>query len=296
VLVDLLIQTVRKIGAKAEREASEELVGEFKRVAGKETLLFRVAEASVQRPDGTVKEVIFPVVGEGTLRDLIAEYKSSGPTYRRTVQTKLKASYTNHYRRGLIPLLSVLEFRSNNTAHRPVLDALELIGRYARASKLTYYPAGETIPAHAGIDEDWRQLVYRQNGRGRERVVRTVYEVATFQALREQLRCKEIWVAGAEKWRNPDEDLPADFEHRRGEHYAALRKPLDPSKFIDQVRDEMRTELSALHRALPGLPFLEIADRGKRGAIKLTPLEALPEPPNLRTLKRDVHRRWGPSR
>jgi hypothetical protein len=68
------------------------------------------------------------------------------------------------------------------------------------------------------------------------------------------------------------------------------------SKFIDQVRDEMRTELSALHRALPGLPFLEIADRDKRGAIKLTPLEALPEPPNLRTLKRDVHRRWGPSR
>ena len=24
-----------------------------------------------------------------------------------------------------------------------------------------------------------------------------VYEVATFQALREQLRCKEIWVVGA---------------------------------------------------------------------------------------------------
>ncbi len=38
------------------------------------------------------------------------------------------------------------------------------------------------------------------------------YEVATFRALREQLRCKEIWVAGGWRYRNPDEDLPKDFE------------------------------------------------------------------------------------
>jgi integrase/recombinase XerD len=63
-----------------------------------------------------------------------------------------------------------------------VLDALELIARYAQASKLTYYPAGETILAHSGIDEDWRELAYRSDGRGRERVVRMVYEIATFQA------------------------------------------------------------------------------------------------------------------
>jgi hypothetical protein len=150
-----MISTVHKIGAKAERKVSEKLIGEFKHVAGKERLLFRLAEASIRCPDGAVKEVVFPVVGERTLQELVAEYKSSG--YRRTVQRKLKASYTNHYRRGLIRLLSVLEFRSNNTAHRPVLDALELIARYAHASKLSYYPTGETVPAPAGIDEDWRE-------------------------------------------------------------------------------------------------------------------------------------------
>jgi Tn3 transposase DDE domain len=262
-------------------------------VAGKERLLFRVAEASLAQPDGKVKEVIFPVVGEGTLRDLIAEYKSSGPTYRRTVQTKLKASYTNHYRRGLIRLLGVLEFRSNNSAHRPVLDALDLVVRYARRSSLTYYPAGETIPAHAGIDEDWRELVYRADSRGRVRVLRMAYEIATFQALRDQLRCKEIWVHGADRWRNPDEDLPADFEQRRTEHYAVLAKPLDPSEFIDQVRAELREELQALHRALPELPWLEIKDRGKRGVIKLTALDSQPEPQNIPRLKREVKSRWG---
>jgi hypothetical protein len=45
--------------------------------------------------------------------------------------------------------------------------------------------------------------------------------------LRAALRRREIYVSGAHRWRNPDEDLPADFEHNRGVHYAAIRKPRD---------------------------------------------------------------------
>ena len=72
-----------------------------------------------------------------------------------------------------------------------------------------------------------------------------------FQALREKLRCKEIWVVGAEKWRNPDLDLPADFEANRTENYARLRKPLDPRRFAAEMREELDAELSALNNALP---------------------------------------------
>ena len=222
----------------------------------------------------------------------MAEFKSSGPTYQRTVKATLKASYTNHYRAGMIKLLSVLEFRSNNTTHRPVLDALQLIARYANAGNLRYYPAGETVPVHRGIAGEWEALVYANDAHHRQRVVRMVYEVCTFQALREQLRCKEIWVVGADKWRNPAEDLPTDFEERRVEHYAALRKPLDPTEFVDELREEMRAELDALHAALPRYDWLTISDRAS-GAITLTPLAAAPEPRNLRRLKQAVHTRWG---
>ncbi|MGW3513514.1 hypothetical protein [Streptomyces sp. NPDC000994] len=44
-----------------------------------------------------------------------------------------------------------------------------------------------------------------------------VYEVVAFQALRDQFKYKEIWVVGADKWRNPGEDLPQDFGALRGE-------------------------------------------------------------------------------
>jgi hypothetical protein len=134
--------------------------------------------------------------------------------------------------------------------------------------------------------------VYQTDKRGKQRVTRMVYEVCTFQALREQLRCKEIWVVGADKWRNPAEDLPTDFEQRRAEHYEALRKPLDATEFITAMQAEMRAELDALHEAVPKCEWLEIKER-KSGAIKLTPLSKAPEPVNLRKLKKAVRTRWG---
>jgi hypothetical protein len=76
------------------------------------------------------------------------------------------------------------------------------------------------------------------------------------QALRERLRCKEIWVLGAHEWRNPDEDLPDGFETHRVEHSDKLHKPLDPAAFTAQLREEMRTELAALNDALPGRDWL----------------------------------------
>jgi len=292
-LVDLLIATVHRINARAEKKITEELIREFKRVTGKETILFRIAEAAVDHPDDTVRAALFPAVpgGERTLRDLVAEYKASGPTYRRSVQTTLKASYSNHYRRGLIRLLEVLTFRSSNTQHQPVIEALALIGRHAHDGNTSYYPLGEQVPVHSGTLGDWADLVWRSDRRGRRRVVRMAYEVACFQALRDRLRCKEIWVEGADRWRNPDQDLPQDFEARRAEHYQALRKPLDPSRFIDELQAEHRHELALLNDALPGLAWLDVADR-PGGAIRLTPLEAAPEPRNLRRLKREVERRW----
>jgi len=151
---------------------------------------------------------------------------------------------------------------------------------------------GETVPVHRGLGGDWQDVAYRADKRGQPRVVRMVYEVATFQALRDQLRCKEIWVVGAGRWRNPDEDLPADFAERREQNYRELRKPVDPAVFVEELREQMRTELAALNAELPHLGWVEITER-RSGAIKLIPVPAQPEPRNLRRVKAEVLRRWG---
>ncbi|MEU0568993.1 Tn3 family transposase [Nonomuraea sp. NPDC005983] len=297
-LVELLIATVHRIKARADSKVTKELINAFKRVTGKENILFKVADAALGHPDDPVRQVIFPAVsgGEQTLRDLVHEFKTKGPAYRTTVQTTvqttLRASYTNHYRRGLIALLDTLEFKSNNTAYQPVIEALKLIRRYAKAGNTTYYPRGEVVPEHRGTAGDWENLVFKNDKRGRRRVVRMVYEIVTFQALREALRCKEIWVVGAHSFRDPEEDLPKDFAARRVENYAELRKPLDPQDFIAELKAEMRAELEALNTALPRLDWVTISER-KSGAIKLTKLGPAEEPRNLRKIKNEVGRRWG---
>ena len=295
-LVDLLITTVHRINARAETRVVNEFVTELKRVAGKENILFKMTEAALGGPDRLVSEVIYPAVpgGAETLAALLQEYRTQGTGYRQHKQRVFKASYTNHYRKGLIQLLDALEFGSTNTAHAPMMEALALIKRYSNQAtgNTQYYARGEHVPLDGVVPADLRELMYRADKRGQMRILRSVYECGVFQTLREQLRCKEIWVAGADKWRNPDEDLPADFEASRAQNYAALRKPLDPARFTSDLREEMHAELAALNDALPDLDWLQIIHR-KSGAITLTPLDAAPEPRNLRRLKAAVKARWG---
>ena len=60
-----------------------------------------------------------------TLRDLVAEARADERAFSTRVRVQLRSSYSHHYRRGLPKLLKALRFRCNNTAHRPVMDALD---------------------------------------------------------------------------------------------------------------------------------------------------------------------------
>ncbi len=160
-LVDLLIETIHHIGARAERKVERELLDDLKRVTGKQNLLFELADATLDQPDGIVREVVFPVVGEQTLRDLVKEWKATGPTYRTTLRTVIRNSYRGHYRRMVPQVLQILEFRSNNERHRPVILALDLIKRYA-GTKVHTFPVEEEVP----LDGVVREPLARSSDRG----------------------------------------------------------------------------------------------------------------------------------
>jgi hypothetical protein len=217
-LVDLLIATVHRINARADTKVTKDFVAELKRVSGKENILFKMTEAALRSPGERVEDVIYPTVpgGHETLAALLREYRANGTSYRQHRQRVFKASYTSHYRAGLIQIIEVLEFGSTNTAHAPMVEALALIKRYKAdvPGRVKCYAAGEHVPVDGIIPAELAELMYAGEGRCR-RILRTVYECGVFQALREKLRCKEIWVIGAEKWRNPDLDLSADFEANR---------------------------------------------------------------------------------
>lgn len=96
-LVDLLLGLVHKIDTRAETRVERELFGEWTRVRGKDAMLVRIATAATDRPDGTVREAIFPVAGEQTLHDVIREARADQRTFQERKRTVLRSSYSSHY-------------------------------------------------------------------------------------------------------------------------------------------------------------------------------------------------------
>jgi hypothetical protein len=197
-LADLLIETIHHIGARAERRVERELLDDLKRVSGKQNLLFDLAGAAIEQPDGIVRDVVFPVVSEQTLRDLVREAKATGPSYRTTLRTVIRNSYKGYYRRMVPEILERLEFRSNNAHHRPVIEALDLLKRYA-GTRLQTFPVEEVVPIDGIVQGLWREAVVEKDAKGRPRVNRITYEICVLEALRDKLRCKEVWVVGANR-------------------------------------------------------------------------------------------------
>jgi hypothetical protein len=285
-LVDLLNAMIHHVGMQAERRVTKELLQHIKHVANKTGILRQLAEAAVNHPDGITKEVLFRVVDERTLRDLITELHPISLVQRQRVQTVMRRSYGSHYRRMVPPLLHVLEFRSNNAVHRPVIEALDLIKRYD-GSTATYYDPNDLVPLDGVVPTAWHDVLFDRTRQG-QRVHRVTYEICVLQALREKLRCKELWVIGADRHRNPEEDLPQDFAMHRDTYYATLKLPLDGDAFIQQLQHEHEAALAMLDQGLPRNPSVRILPKAG-GWINLTPLAPQLEPPQLHALK---HERW----
>jgi hypothetical protein len=129
-------------------------------VRGKTGILFKVASAVTEAPDGVVREVIFPVVDERTFHALVKEAVAAGTTPARRVHTAVRGSYGSYYRRMMPKLLAALDFRSNNGAHRPIIEALERV-RAAEGEGRQYFSCDE-VPTRPS-DQDRRPRRRDQN-------------------------------------------------------------------------------------------------------------------------------------
>lgn len=173
-----------------------------------------------------------------------------------------------------------------------MIEALDLLRRYApRPRTVRTYDVGEDVPLDGAVPAEWRDAVVDAHGR----VERVPYELCVLRALRDGIRRRELWVVGAQRWGNPDDDLPADFESHREIHYTALRQPLDASSFVADLRAQMTEALSGLGRALAAASTGGVRFTTRRGEpwITVPKLARHDEPPNLGRLKQAVVERWG---
>lgn len=147
-----------------------------------------------------------------------------------------------------------------------------------------------TVPLDGVVADDWQELV-QDDERGA--INRISYEWCVLTTLREKLRCKEVWVKGARRFRNPDEDLPQDFDARRTDYYAALKQPQDARVFVEALRHRMEQALAHLAASLPTNDKVKLVTTKKgKGRICVTPLDEQPEGPNIVALTAALVQRW----
>jgi len=277
------------MGKKAERRIEAGLGEALQKAAGKMVKLYRMAKAAVDAPKGIIEEVIFPAAPEKWLLTLIQEVEK-GSGYKGKVRTSLQRSYRYHYRRMVPELLNTLEFQCTNARHQPVMQAIDVLKSNLN-HKGSSYPKGVQAPLKGVVPSDWMPLVVEKEG-GPSKINRVTYEICVLKALRERLRCREIWVVGSRRYRDPEEDLPQDFEDRKAAYYEDLGVPLDPKAFTAALREEMTRYLRILDEQMPANPKVKILRKKNGGRISISPFEAQAEPENLVKLKQEVNLRW----
>ena len=85
--------------------------------------------------------------------------------------------------------------------HQPLLRGIALVSKYID-KKNVYYPETEDIPDEL-LEGEAREMVVKDDS-GYERVIKHYFELVVLQRLEKALKCKEIWVESAFKYRDPD--------------------------------------------------------------------------------------------
>ena len=288
-LIELLIQITHKIKINSEKKVEKTLVKEIRKVYGKEKILFDMATTAIENPEGIIEETLYPIVGgKERLQDLVKEL-SSQKEYNERVYSTIRRSYSSHYRQIIPDILDLIDFKSNNTDYQPLVQAIQIIKKHIR-SKMHYLPQEEDIPIEGVIPTQLKDIVIEDKN-DELCFNRINYEICVFQSLRDRLRCKEVWVPGADRYRNPEEDLPLDFEEKRDVYYEELNLPLSSEMFVNHLKGKLRKSLISFNKNIPRNSKVKIY-RKNNGWISVSPLTAQPDPPNLHLIKDELFKKW----
>jgi Tn3 transposase DDE domain/Domain of unknown function (DUF4158) len=293
-VVRMLVEIIQRLDRRSDHQLYRELLQDLKRVEGKIQILYRVAEVVTTTPDGRIREVLFPVVKEETFHQLTVEYRTTGPQFRLIHQNLMRRKFARHYRRMLPMVLENLDFRSDNR-FQPVIEAVSAI-RQALGMRQRHFK--EAVPIQGVVPRSWTEHVFEQV-KGETKVNRHYYELCVLQRLQRALKCKEVWVEGSHAFRNPNDDLPADWDDsaRRTAHYQKLGQPLEASKFVESLRERLTAALRDFNGILPGQSHVRICYPNKknreRGLFSVAKLRPQKEPKSLDLIKDGIGQNYG---
>jgi len=290
--VEAFLQLIHKMRTSAEKFIKKDILSEVMRVEGKFDILYSLARASLDHPNGIIKKRIYPKVTEETLENVIKDHQSArGRWYQEIVQIKIHSLYSHGHRRVLRTLLDTFQFTAEEEQMKHLVSAIHFIKSASSTDK--YYSDTSKVPMEA-ITKNWRSFVVEKcPTTSREQINCMNYEIAILEQLGESLNCKRLWVQGAHSFRNPKEDLPKDFDERKEFYYKLLNLPLCAKEFIKAIKDELQSEMQGLNNGILDNALVKITGNNHKNArIKVTPYDSQDLPVHLHVLQRSINKRF----
>ncbi len=294
-IVTIFIELIRRISRKSETSLEKEVIKNIKKIYSKKKILYQMARVATETPEKTIRDAIFPKVSEEMLQRIVQEFESDGDDEYEVAKIKtMHRKYSYHYRQMLKPILGNITFKANNPAYGPLLEGIALICQYMD-SKLKYYPPSKEISLKLITTNYWKDLIVTNSTDG-TKISRVYFELLVLQKLERSLKCKEVWIEGAFKFRNPDEDLPSDWSVNRSEYYKKINIPLQASSFIEPIKEEMMKSLRLANNFFTNKNnevYIYRSGKSEKGLFRIPKLQKRPERPILQEIKDHVVDRWG---
>jgi TnpA family transposase len=290
-MAELLIRLTHKFVNAGKNKLIKEVsqVAEVKRGCNRKQLLRLLVLTIFKHEDEVIKQAIYPVTPKTQLKEAIYEDDSKDYSYASLIHERARNSYLHHYRRMLFPILELLTFKSNNTYYQPIIEALQLIQANLESGS-TYYATDGDVPINGAVKKSHQSWVLENSEQG-IRVNRINYEMCVLRNLRSKLRVKEVWIEGCYQYRNPEEDLPPDFESHRDYYYHMLDKPQNAKRFVRKLKKELSSHLNTLNKGIIHNKSVQILKKPS-GHIKVAKLKEQPPPSQLEAIKQEVFKRW----
>jgi len=199
---------------------------------------------------------------------------------------RYQALALSHYRsaRRFLPLLwPLMAFRARSMPSA-VLEAITFLHRLDGPKP----PSRQEAP-RAVISPRWRPLVFDTRGT----LQLNAYTFCVLQSLFQYLRRREIYIMPSERWNDPRQSLidPTQWPHLRPHICRLLDRHPSPQPEFEVLSRQLDDAYRHMNTALRSAPHLrmEIIEGVSRPIS--TPLEAVPETPNLQRLRQTLTQR-----
>ena len=287
ILIEIFIRRFYKIEQKAKANAKQELWD----CQEQNNLLFdNLVDISISKPDGVIREAIYPQVGGLAKLEQAKLSKESKEITKQHLEYKhLSKLYIHHHRSNIFLILQHLNMQSNSTNN--TLDTILHIIVKLEDTKYQeiYYPSENQMLMEGIVSAKELGVVNASEGK----TIRVYYELAVLRKLRKELRCKNIWIKDSLKYSDPEKDFPSDFYSRKNYYCDLLNLDTAGDIEVSKVKQSLLKVTKELNETIGSNPNVRIGIKRSKPHIYVTPHVAQEEPQNLVMLKQKHFEKMG---